>query len=60
MREDLDDAEKQLHDFKQRHDLSSPLEDQQRRLLDQRALLDSENKTINNQLQGLRWQGRVA
>ncbi len=57
-REDLDDADNKLHDFKERHDLSSPLEDQQRRLLDQRAHLDSENKTINNQLQGL--LGKVA
>ncbi len=57
-REDLEDAEKKLHDFKQRNDLSSPLEDQQRRLLDQRAHMDTNNKTNNNKLQGL--VGKVA
>ena len=57
-REDLEAIEIQLHDFKKRHDLSSPLEDQQRRLLDQRAHLDTNNKTNNNKLQGL--AGKVA
>ena len=50
---DLEDIEKILQDFKKKHDLSSPLEDQQRRLLDQRTRLDSDYKTIKNQLQGL-------
>ena len=54
----LDDSELQLHDFKRRNDLSSPLEDQQRRLLDQRASFDTNTKTINNQLQGL--VGKIA
>ena len=34
------------------------MEDQQRRLLDQRARLDTDNKTINNKLQGL--VGKIA
>ena len=38
---------------KEKHDLSSPLEDQQRRLLDQRSHLDTNNKTNTTQLQGL-------
>lgn len=57
-RKDLEGTEKILQDFKKKHDLSSPLEDQQRRLLDQRALLDSNYKTIKNQLQGL--EGKIA
>ena len=50
---DLEKTEHSLQAFKHKHDLSSPLVDQQRRLLDQRAHLDTNHKTINNQLQGL-------
>lgn len=57
-RKDLEGTEKALQDFKKKHDLSSPLEDQQRRLLDQRAHLDSAYNTIKNQLQGL--EGKIA
>ncbi len=49
----LNDAEKSLQVFKQKYDISSPLGDQQARLLDQRAVLDSNNKTIEHELQGL-------
>jgi polysaccharide biosynthesis protein PslE len=54
----LEQSEDALQAFKQQHDLSSPLLEQQRRLLDQRAELDSRHKTIKNQLQGL--EGRLA
>ncbi|WP_454065114.1 GumC family protein [Candidatus Nitrospira salsa] len=54
----LEQAEDVLQDFKRKHDLASPLEDQQRRLLDQRSQLDTNNKTIKNQLQGL--VGRIS
>ncbi len=51
---DLESGEKALQAFKQQNDLSSPIADQQRRFLDQRAVLDTNHKTINNKLQGLR------
>jgi uncharacterized protein involved in exopolysaccharide biosynthesis len=44
--------------FKQKHDLSSPLVEQQSRLLSQRTNLDSDYKSIKNQLQGL--AGKIA
>ena len=50
---ELENAEGALQSFKEKHDLSSPLEDQQRRLLDQRSHLDTNNKTNTTQLQGL-------
>ena len=50
---DLEEIERKLQVFKDKNDLSSPIEDQQRRLLDQRSDLDAHHKTINNQLQGL-------
>ncbi len=56
-KKDLERSESHLHAFKQEHDLASPLEDQQRRLLDQRSQLDTNHKSINNQLQGL--QGKI-
>lgn len=55
---DLENAERTLQSFKEKHDLSSPLEDQQRRLLDQRSHLDMNNKTMTTQLQGL--LGKIA
>jgi len=55
---DLENAESTLQSFKKEYDLSSPLEDQQRRLLDQRSHFDTNNKTITTQLQGL--VGKVA
>jgi uncharacterized protein involved in exopolysaccharide biosynthesis len=54
----LERSEENLQDFKRKHDLSSPLVEQQSRLLDQRAGLDSEHKTIKNRLQGL--TGKIA
>ncbi len=54
----LAQSEDNLQAFKQKHDLSSPLVEQQRRLLDQRARLDSDYKTTKNQLQGL--EGKIA
>lgn len=57
-RAQLERSEGALQVFKQRHDLSSPLLEQQGRLLDQRAELDSRHKTIKNQLQGL--SGKIA
>jgi uncharacterized protein involved in exopolysaccharide biosynthesis len=54
----LEQSEENLQAFKHRHDLSSPLLEQQSRLLNQRADLDSRNKTIKNQLQGL--EGKIA
>ncbi|WP_447964802.1 GumC family protein [Nitrospira sp. Ecomares 2.1] len=56
--EKLEQSEANLQAFKHRHDLSSPLVEQQRRLLDQRATLDSEYKTTKNKLQGL--VGKIA
>ena len=56
--EQLTHSEESLQAFKQKHDLSSPLVEQQSRLLDQRASLDSDYKTIKNQLQGL--EGKIA
>ena len=49
----LEQSEGDLQAFKRKHDLSSPLVEQQKRLLNQRASLDSQYKTIKNQLQGL-------
>jgi uncharacterized protein involved in exopolysaccharide biosynthesis len=57
-KEQLEHSEENLQAFKRKHDLSSPLVEQQTRLLDQRADLDSQYKTIKNQLQGL--QGKIA
>jgi uncharacterized protein involved in exopolysaccharide biosynthesis len=51
--QDLENAERNLQEFKQKHDLSSPLEGQQQRLLDQRSRLDTNHQTIKNQLHGL-------
>jgi uncharacterized protein involved in exopolysaccharide biosynthesis len=56
--EQLTHSEENLQAFKQKHDLSSPLVEQQGRLLDQRARLDSDYKTIKNQLEGL--EGKIA
>ncbi|MCA9500221.1 MAG: GumC family protein [Nitrospira sp.] len=56
--EKLEQSEANLQAFKHRHDLSSPLVEQQRRLLDQRANLDSDYKTTKNKLQGL--VGKIA
>ena len=50
---ELKAAERDLQAFKQKHDLSSPLKEQQARLLDQRIQLDTNNKAIKHQLQGL-------
>ena len=50
---DLKKIEHTLQAFKDKNNLSSPIEDQQRRLLDQRSHLDVNHKSINNQLQGL-------
>jgi uncharacterized protein involved in exopolysaccharide biosynthesis len=57
-RDQLEHSEENLQSFKQKHDLSSPIVGQQSRLLDQRAILDSDYKTIKNQLQGL--EGKIA
>jgi uncharacterized protein involved in exopolysaccharide biosynthesis len=54
----LERSEEILQEFKHKHDLSSPLVEQQRRLLDQRAILDADYKTIKNKLQGL--TGKIA
>jgi uncharacterized protein involved in exopolysaccharide biosynthesis len=51
--EQLQHSEDNLQAFKRKNNLSSPLVEQQRRLLDQKALLDSDYKRIKNQLQGL-------
>ena len=56
--EQLAQSEENLQSFKHKHDLSSPLVEQQSRLLDQRARLDSDYKTTKNQLQGL--EGKIA
>jgi uncharacterized protein involved in exopolysaccharide biosynthesis len=56
--EELTHSEESLQAFKQKHDLSSPLVEQQSRLLDQQSRLDSDYKTIKNQLQGL--EGKIA
>ena len=53
-RERLEHSENSLQAFKRKHDLSSPLVEQQNRLLDQRASLDSTYKKIKNELQGLK------
>ena len=50
---DLKNAERDLQAFKLEHDLSSPLDAQQARLLDQQVQLDTNYKTIKHQLQGL-------
>ena len=57
-REQLEHSEENLQSFKHKHDLSSPLVEQQGRFLNQRAQLDSDYKTIKNQLQGL--EGKIA
>ena len=56
--EKLTESEERLQAFKQKHDLSSPLVEQQGRLLNQRTQLDNEYKSIKNQLQGL--AGKIA
>ncbi|MEO8325224.1 MAG: GumC family protein [Nitrospirota bacterium] len=56
--EKLEQSEANLQAFKHKNDLSSPLVEQQRRLLDQRTTLDSNYKTTKNQLQGL--VGKIA
>lgn len=56
--EKLERSEEILQEFKHKHDLSSPPVEQQRRLLDQRAILDADYKTIKNKLQGL--TGKIA
>ncbi|GJL56960.1 MAG: hypothetical protein NPIRA02_40920 [Nitrospirales bacterium] len=50
---ELKNAELKVQAFKKENNLSSPLNAQQIRILDQRAQLDTSNKTIKNQLQGL-------
>ncbi len=57
-RKQLELSEENLQVFKHKYDLSSPLVEQQSRLLDQRATLDSNYKSIKNQLQGL--TGKIA
>jgi len=57
-RKDLEDIEITLQAFKQKHDLSAPLVEQQGRLLNQRVRLDSDYKLIKNKLQGL--AGKIA
>ena len=54
----LEYSEKKLQEFKQKHNLTSPLVEEQTRLLDQRAHLDDNYKSIKNQLQGL--AGKIA
>ena len=49
----LEKSERNLQAFKHKHNISSPLPQKQGRLLDQRAQLDIDYKTIKNQLQGL-------
>jgi len=56
--EQLTHSEERLQAFKQKNDLSSPLVEQQGRLLNQRTDLDSDYKLIKNQLQGL--AGKIA
>ena len=56
--EELEHSEGNLQAFKHKHNLSSPLVEQQSRLLDQRASLDSNYKDIKNKLQGL--AGKIA
>ncbi|MEX2493180.1 MAG: hypothetical protein WD425_15615 [Nitrospirales bacterium] len=56
--EQLTHSEEMLQAFKQKHDLSSPLVEQQGRLLNQRSQLDSSYKSIKNQLRGL--EGKIA
>lgn len=52
-KQQLEHSENNFQDFKRKHNLSSPLVEEQSRLLDQRTRLDSDYKTIKNQLQGL-------
>jgi uncharacterized protein involved in exopolysaccharide biosynthesis len=56
--EQLERSEGNLQAFKQKHGLTAPLVEQQGRLLDQRARLDSDYKFGKNQLQGL--AGKIA
>ena len=56
--EELERSEEKLQAFRHKHDLSSPLLEQQTRLLNQRATLDSNYKKIKNELQGL--SGKIA
>jgi polysaccharide biosynthesis protein PslE len=51
--EQLESAERHLQAFNRKHDLSSPIEDQQKRLLDQRTQMDTNYKLAKNQIQGL-------
>lgn len=53
----LETAERQLQEFNRKHDLSSPIEDQQKRLLDQRTQMDTSYKLNKNQMEGL--QSRI-
>ncbi len=50
---DLQIAEESVQAFKQKNDISSPLGDQQARLLDQRVALDTNNKRIQHERQAL-------
>lgn len=50
---DLEDTERALQNFKQKHGLSAPLLEQQSRLLNQRLNLDSAYKLNKNNLEGL-------
>ncbi len=54
----LEHSEETLQAFKRKHDISSPLVEEQTRLLNQRASLDDAYRTIKNQLQGL--TGKIA
>jgi uncharacterized protein involved in exopolysaccharide biosynthesis len=56
--DELQNSEKKLQDFRKKHNLSSPLVEEQSRFLTQRTGLDSDYKTIKNQLQGL--AGKIA
>ncbi|MGD9851744.1 MAG: GumC family protein [Nitrospirales bacterium] len=53
----LETSERQLQEFNRKYDLSSPIEDQQKRLLDQRTQMDTSYKLTKNQIQGL--QSRI-
>ena len=53
----LEASERELQEFNRKHDLSSPIEDQQKRLLDQRTQMDTSYKLTKNQIQGL--QSRI-
>jgi len=52
-KKELDDIESTIQAFKQKHDLSAPLVEQQGLLLKQRDHLDSDYKLNKNKLQGL-------